>query len=335
MKQGREGHTLINIRQMSYLIALAEHGSISAAAGALQMAQPSMSENIARLEKSLGVPLATRGSRGIQMTREGELLAQRSREILGLIDEAVTEVMDLSTEAQGVVELAMPPGISLLLSVPLLETIHAEYPDIRLSITEGLSGDILDWIEEDRIDIGLAYDAYESAMFSREPLVTEEVFLVTAPDNWPGEIGPDGLATDPVSVAQLSELPLVMTSSRGAQALQQKVSNSFGVHLDVIATLNSLPQIVEMVSRASAYAVLAHGAVHRQVTQGRLALVRIEESALSRTAYMVSKRSRSTSRAVNIVEDHARTILREMVERYGIHGTLPPSHMVAPMQAAE
>lgn len=335
MKQGREGHTLLNLRQMNYLIALAEHGSISAAAGALQMAQTSMSENIARLEKSLGIQLATRGSRGIQMTRAGELLAMRSAEILGRIDDAVHEVMNMSTEAQGVVELAMPPGISLLLSVPLLETIHAEYPDIRLSITEGLSGDILDWIENDRIDIGLAYDAYESSVFSREPMVTEEVFLVTAPDNWHGEIGPDGLAKDPVSVEDLADLPLVMTSSRGAQALQQKVSNHFGVHLDVIATLNSLPQIVEMVSRASAYAILAHGAVYRQVQQEKLAMVRIKDSALSRTAYMVRKRSKSSSRAVQVVEEHARSILREMMERYGIHASLPPHMVEQALQAAE
>lgn len=323
MKFGEGGHALINIRQMTYLIALAEHGSISAAAGALQMAQPSMSENIARLERNLGVQLATRGARGIQMTRAGELMAQRSAEIIRSIDNAVSEVMNLSNKPQGLVTVAMPPGLSLLLSVPLLETIHAEYPDIRLSITEGLSGDVLDWIDNERIDLGLAYDAYESATFAKQPLVTEEVFLVTAPDNWEGEIGPDGLAVDSVSVAQLAELPLVMTSSRGAQTLQQKVATSFGVHLDVIATLNSLPQIVEMVSRASAYAVLAHGAVHRQVTQGRLALVRIEGSALARTAYLVSNRTRSVSPAVNIVEQFMKSILREMVERYGIHGTLP------------
>ena len=194
----------------------------------------------------------------------------------------------------------------------MLSTGHRPSPEI-----------ILDWIETDRIDIGLAYDAYASATFSREALINEEVFLVTAPDNWPGEIGPDGMALEPVSVPRLAELPLVMTSSRGAQALQQKVSNHFGVHLNIIATLNSLPQIVEMVGRASAYAVLAHGAVHRQVAQGRLALVRIEDSALARTAYMVSKRSRSASRAVHIVEEYARTILRETVERYGIHGNLP------------
>lgn len=326
MKYCEDRHSLINIRQMTYLVALAEHGSISAAAGALQMAQPSMSENIARLEKSLGVQLATRGPRGIQMTRAGELLASRSAEILKKVEDAVVETRNLSSTPQGLVTVAMPPGLSLLLSVPLLETVYAEYPDLRLSITEGLSGDVLDWVENERIDLGCVYDAYESSTFCQEPLVTEEVFLVTAPDNWDGEIGPDGMALEALNVERLAELPLVMTSSRGAHALQQKVANSFGVQLNVMATLNSLPQIVEMVSRASAYALLAHGAVHRQVTQKRLALVRIEDSALTRTACLVRKRSRMTSHATGIVEDYCKSLIREMVERYGIRGTLPPDN---------
>ena len=284
------------------------------------MAQPSMSENIARLERNLGLALATRGSRGIEMTEAGQFLAERAAEILRSIDDAVAATRNLSSTPRGPVTFGLPPGLSLLLSVPLLETVYAEFPDIRLSITEGLSGDVLDWIEAGRMDIGVAYDAFESATYSLEPLLEEEVFLVTAPDTWDGAIGKDGIAEDALDVTHLSELPLVMTSSRGAQALHQKLGNAFGIRLNVVATLNSLPQIVEMVSRGSAYAVLGHGAVHRQVTQKRLALVPLKGGALSRTAYLVRRRSQHPSEAVNIVERLARSILFETVDRFGIQG---------------
>ena len=58
----------LNFKRLSYFLALAEHGSISAAANALNMAQPSLSENIAKLEDELGTKLAIRGARGVQMT---------------------------------------------------------------------------------------------------------------------------------------------------------------------------------------------------------------------------------------------------------------------------
>ena len=72
-----KSHALLNFRQLSYFLALAEHGSISAAASAMNMAQPSLSENIAKLEKMLDVQLAIRGTRGIQMTEAGMELARR------------------------------------------------------------------------------------------------------------------------------------------------------------------------------------------------------------------------------------------------------------------
>ncbi|WP_108260876.1 LysR family transcriptional regulator [Mangrovicoccus ximenensis] len=323
----------IKFRQLLYLKALAEHGSISAAASALNMAQPSLSETIAKLEKSLGVQLAVRGARGIQMTEAGDMLARGGAELLEKLDELVTQVRHCSTEPKGKVSVGIPPGLSLLLSVPLLETIYAEYPDIRLSISEAVTGDILDWLDRDRLNLGLVYEAYDNANFSFEPLLVEELFLVTAPDNWEGEIGPDGVALDSVSARDLERLPLITTGYHafGTRGLQGKVARSLGIELNVIATLDSLPQIVEMVSRASAYAILPHGAVHRQVEQKRLALVRIKEPVIRRTAYLARKRTQAVPRAVDIVEETVKVILRELVEKFGIEGTLPYSPEIAPV----
>ena len=87
-----KSHALLNFRQLSYFLALAEHGSISAAASAMNMAQPSLSENIAKLEKMLDVQLAIRGTRGIQMTEAGMELARRGGEILKSIDDLVEDI---------------------------------------------------------------------------------------------------------------------------------------------------------------------------------------------------------------------------------------------------
>jgi len=323
--QNNQGYPCVNFRQLLYLKALAEHGSISAAASALNMTQPSVSETIAKLEKDLGVQLAVRGSRGIQMTEAGEILARGGSEILQHLNGLITDIQQHSTEPRGAVSIGIPPGLSLLLSVPLLETIYAEYPNIRLSISEAVTGDILDWIDSDRLNLGCVYEAYDSTSFIFEPLLIEELFLITAPDNWDGEIGPDGVALESVSAKRLAELPLITTGYQafGTRGLQGKVARSLGIELKVIATLDSLPQIVEMVGRASAYAILPHGAVHKQVKQKSLALVRIEGPTVRRTAYLARKRLRAVPRAVDVVEDTIKMIIRELVEKYGIEGTLP------------
>ena len=319
-----DGQGELKFRQLSYFLTLAEYGSISAAANALNMAQPSLSENIAKLERQLDVQLAIRGSRGIQLTDAGTLLVERGAEILKSVDGLVNELRLLSGEPRGPVSVGFPPSLSILLSVPLLETIHSEHPDIRLHVAEAMSGDILEWLSNERIDLGLVYEITDSSPYSFQPLLTEELFVATARDNWDDTFGPDGIATNPITPERLQDLPLVLTSpTHGARKLQEKFARAGGFSLNVVAAIDSLPHIVEMVSRASAYSILSHGAVIAQVASGNIGLVRVEGTAMRRTAYLVRKRSRPVSRASAIVQSTIDTITRELVERYDIQATLP------------
>lgn len=314
----------LNFRQLTYFLALAEHGSISAAANALNMAQPSLSENIAKLERQLDAKLAVRGTRGIQMTEAGMTLVNRGREILQSVEHMIEEIHQISGEPRGPVTIGLPPSLTILLSVPLLETILHEHPQIRLHIAEAMSGNTLEWITSDRLDMGCVYEVSDTSPLSFEPILTEELFLVSAPDNWPHPVGPDGVAEKPITAAQLQELPLVLTSqSHGARKLQEKFARSIGIQLNVVAEIDSLRHIVEMVGRASAYSILAHGAVINQVANGALILIPIEEPTIRRTAYMVRPRARPITRAGAVVESYVKDILREMITRYNLRASVP------------
>jgi LysR family nitrogen assimilation transcriptional regulator len=259
------------------------------------------------------------------MTEAGMLLVERGRAIVKSVDSLVGDLRLLSGEPRGPVSIGFPPSLSILLSVPLLETIHSEHKDIRLHVAEAMSGDILEWLANDRIDVGCVYEISDSSPYSFEPLLTEELFLITAPDNWNDEFGPDGVAKNPIPASRLQELPLVLTSpTHGARKLQEKFARAGGFSLNVVAAIDSLPHIVEMVSRASAYSLLSHGAVIKEVANGTIGLVRIEEPTIRRTAYLVRKRSRPVSRASSVVESTIVAITQELVGRYDIQATLPP-----------
>lgn len=315
---------VLDLRQLHYFLALAEHGSISSAAAVLGMAQPSLSENISKLEKKLEVQLAIRGVRGVQLTEAGEALAKLGREVVRSADALVEDIRQLGGEARGPVSIGLPPSLSLLLSVPLVETIQNEHPQIRLHVAEAMSGHITEWIGNHQLDLGCVYEVPESAQFAVQPILTEELFLVTAPDNWRGEIGPDGRSIKPISAAALQELPMVLTSlTHGARKLAERFARGIGIQLNVITEIDSLTHIIEMVSRASAYTLLTHAAVVNQVAAGTLALVPIEEPTIRRTAYLVRKRSRPISRASVAVEAALMTVIKEMVERYKLEASIP------------
>jgi LysR family nitrogen assimilation transcriptional regulator len=314
----------VNFKRLFYFLALAEHGSISAAASALNMAQPSLSENISKLEEELEAKLAVRGARGIQMTEAGLALARRGKEILRSVDDMIEEIRQIGGEPRGPLSIGVPPSLSILLSVPLLETVHNEFPQVRLHIAEAMSGDIIEWLNSGRLDLGCVYESADVASYLLEPILTEELFLVTARDNWLGELGPDGLALEPISPTQLQEMPLVLTSPpHGARKLQEKYARSVGINLNVVAEIDSLPHIVEMVSRASAYTLLSHGAVFNQVAAGTLAMVPIEPPGIRRTAYMARSATRPVTRARVVVEQFIIEIIQEIAARYHLRAVVP------------
>jgi LysR family nitrogen assimilation transcriptional regulator len=109
----------VDLRQLSYFVAIADSGSISSAASKLGIAQPSLSEVVARLEKQIGVQLIVRTARGMQLTQAGVVLARHARDLLHRVDVALKEVNDLGEEPRGPVALGLPPTMALLLAVPL------------------------------------------------------------------------------------------------------------------------------------------------------------------------------------------------------------------------
>jgi LysR family nitrogen assimilation transcriptional regulator len=312
----------LDLRQLFYFLALAEHGSISSAAAALGLAQPSLSENISRFEKRLDVQLVIRGIRGVQLTEAGLELARHGAEIVKNAQEAVEQVRQLGTGIRGPVSIAFPPSLGGLLSIPLAETVQFEYPTIRLRIAEALSGHILDWVNSDHLDLGIVYEMPEGDSLSSQAIMDEELFLITAPDHWKGKID-KGRAVEPIGPKDLPSLPLVLPGwPHGTRKLLEGYAKANNINLDVVIEIDSMPQMLGIVERASAYTIAPHAAVVNQVKEGKLALVAIADPNIRRTAYLVRKRSRAVSRASMTVESAIMLIIREMIERFNLEATM-------------
>jgi LysR family nitrogen assimilation transcriptional regulator len=311
---------VLDLRQLHYFVALAEHGSISAAAAALGLAQPSVSENIAKLEQRLNTQLAIRGPRGVTLTEAGRALATQGRDLLLSAAVLADEVRQVGGEVRGPVSIGFPPSLSLMLSVPLAETVHSELPNVRLHVAEGMSGNIFEWVEVEKLDMGCVYVSPDSAVFETHPIMTEELFLVAASDNLPAD--PDESGTLSVKVEALRNLPLVMPSMpQGARRVVERYARAHGVALNVVIEMDSLPQIIEIVQRASAYTVLPHAAVTGPVEAGQLSLIHVEPSLL-RTAYLTRKRSRPASTASLAVQATMMKIIQEIIDRYHLKAEL-------------
>jgi LysR family transcriptional regulator, nitrogen assimilation regulatory protein len=116
----------MDVRQLRYFGAIAELGSVSAAANRLGVAQPSLSQHVKHLEEELGVTLLVRSPRGVILTDAGQILLAHAKSILDAVDVAVADLRNQSSELKGAVTFAIPSSASNVLSVPLCETVQHE-----------------------------------------------------------------------------------------------------------------------------------------------------------------------------------------------------------------
>lgn len=130
----------LKLSHMRLIVALREHGQISAAAHALNVSQPAASRMIAEMEAILRVPLCVRLARGVELTPYGEALARRARAVLLELNEVDREISDLRTGRGGAVFLGAVTAPAIELAVPAIRKVRRSFPRIEISVQVETSG---------------------------------------------------------------------------------------------------------------------------------------------------------------------------------------------------
>lgn len=302
----------MDIRHLRYFIAISEERSLSAASQRLGVAQPSLSQHVIKLEEELGVSLMERSPRGIVLTDEGQLLVRHAREICRNLDQCVAEMRDAGGQVRGQVTFGLPPSISMVMSVPLAETVRIELPQVRLQAIEAMSGYIKTWLDDGTVEMAFLYNLDRKEQFRARHLLDEQLCFFTAPDNWPLATPPGA----PVRLADIAGLDLILPSpNHGLTRTITQHTNELGISLNVVIEMDAMTQIKELVARGSGYAIFAPAAAHDFVARGELVKSPIIDPAIWRPVYLVSNPNRPMSRAGQAVEKITLEVARDLVRR--------------------
>ncbi len=154
------------------VVAIAERGSMRAAARHLQIAQPALTRSLALLERELGAPLFERRARGVVATPLGEAFIARARSILTEIRRTREEVEQIRGAGTGTVTVGLSIAAHLALLPPSLRPFRARYPDIRLHIIEGFYPTLEERLRDGTVDFYIGPDggAQPVPQLSREVL---------------------------------------------------------------------------------------------------------------------------------------------------------------------
>jgi DNA-binding transcriptional LysR family regulator len=160
---------MLDVTRLRVLVAVARYGSVTAAAKALNYAQPSVSHHLARLEAETGVKLIQRAGRGIRLTDAGRLLAERGAEVIGRLDAAENELAAYTGLRSGRLRLAAFPS-ALGTIVPAAAALLREHqPSVDLRLTEAEPPEALRMLRAGYVDVALVFRYSAQA-----PEVTED-----------------------------------------------------------------------------------------------------------------------------------------------------------------
>jgi LysR family transcriptional regulator, transcription activator of glutamate synthase operon len=175
----------MELRQLRYLVSLAEERHFTRAAEREHIAQPALSQQIKRLEQELGLALVERTTRRVSLTEAGSLLAARARRILVDVDAAAAEMQSLAGVQTGHVTVGAmhtmgPVDISLALAI-----FHQRHPRVELTVREQASEELAEMLRIDELDLAFlsVTERVERHGLGLTQLVSEELVVVLPTDH--------------------------------------------------------------------------------------------------------------------------------------------------------
>ena len=173
----RKGSDILEIRVLRYFLAVAQEGSVTRAARALHLTQPTLSRQIRELEEELGQTLFSRGGRELSLTREGLLLRQRAEEIVGLAEITEKEFRSLGEKTvSGDLSLGCGESKALSFVTDALKVLQDEHPLIIPHFFSGNGEIVMDRLDKGLLDFAVLMGAENTERYSSLPLPNHDTW---------------------------------------------------------------------------------------------------------------------------------------------------------------
>lgn len=290
----------LELRHLRYLLAVAEHASFTRAAEDLRISQPTLSQQIKQLERTVGVQLLDRTGRSVRLTDAGETYVHHARRALRDLAAAERAVHDVADLSRGHLRLAVTPTFTAYLVGPLAAELHARHPGITLEVKDMAQDRIEAGLLADELDLGIAFHGPHLPGITATPLYAETLGLVTAAGAEP--------APGPVSASGLSGRQLALLS--GDFATRGHIDTYFAAHRvrpRIAVEANSIQALTEIVQRTELATVLPDAVTH---DHPHLTPVPLEPPLPTRTVALLARenayRSAAARAFTDLTHDHVR-----------------------------
>lgn len=299
---------VMQFQQLAYFVAVAETRHFTRAAEQMQVAQPSLSQQVRALERDIGASLFHRIRGNVSLTEAGETLLPIARRILADTDTAYRAIRELDELGRGRVRLGATPSLCTGLLPTMLATFCRDYPGIELVLHEGGSRDLQTELSEGALDLAMIVDSrvQDEPRLSMLPLFVEQLVVISPKDS------PSPVRGPRMRIGELEGRPLVMFR-RGYDLREATVAacRAEGFEPTFAIEGGEMDAVLEFVKAGMGLAV-----VPSTVVGDRFRMTQFSAPGLSRTVQLAYRLDLEPSRAVRA--------LREAITQFLSHTALPP-----------
>ncbi|MEW9583388.1 LysR family transcriptional regulator [Paraburkholderia sp. DGU8] len=297
----------MDLRQIQYFIALFEDGSVTRAAKRMNIVQPALSMQIAKLEEELHQQLFERGAHGMTPTAAGRLMYRLFLPIMRDLAHARQQLIQRDEVVTGRVSIGLIASINESVLADSLSRYHEKYPYVEVTVSDGYSATFIDWVTGGQLDVALINKPRGKLSLDAQPILDEEMVLATSATH-----GPD--LPHAIDLAKLPELELVLPTKRHGL---RGVLDTAAQHEDVLLTprfeIDVLSTIVQLVGKTRFATILPRIVVERAVRAGTLRAYPILAPRIVRHIVCISHPRRPLSAAahalISIIADELREVL--------------------------
>jgi len=259
----------MEIHQLTYFVAVAETGSFSRAAERCNIAQPSLSQQIQKLEQELGEPLFDRLTRRVVLTDAGRSLLPRATSILAELQDIKHSMNQEADSSRGMLNVGFIPTMAPFVLPKVIQRFSKEFPQARLAVHEDLTESLVRELVDGKLDVGITSAPIHNKLIRTQELLTEPLWVASSKKH-------DIITSADIHIKELDDFPFIALSEMhclGEQVqsfcYQQHLELKIVCHTSQLATVQNCVALglgISLVPRALAMSDISKQVVYRELS---------------------------------------------------------------------
>ncbi len=234
----------MELRQLRYLVAVADERNYTRAAEKLFLSQSALSQQIQSLEKEVGSQLLDRSRQGVRLTSTGDILYRHAQRALSELDSALVAMREIEGLQRGRLRVGVVQTINAYLMPAVVSQFALTFPNIQISVEERTADQIEDGLRQGQLEVGISFLPGEPGEFDFEPLFEEELVLLV-PHQHPLSSRRD------ITVAELDGLRVALLAPGFCtRRLWDAATASAGIQTEAMLELNTIASLLATAERA-------------------------------------------------------------------------------------